>query len=121
MLLSMVASSMSPQMAQVRSGVWRSSATVTSVPGSAPISAIPRPPVPGDHPVEERGDIAGKEAEEDLALHGAGLAGVADVPGGAAFPGNPATRTGLEGVAEGNGLDWPQVTNQVGRQLENHG
>src|SRR5208282_5559017 len=97
MLLSMVASSMSPQMAQVRSGVWRSSATVTSVAKSAPISPIPGPPVPGDHPVEERGDIAGKEAEEDLALLGAGLAGIADVSGGAAFSGNPTTRTGLEG------------------------
>ena len=61
------------------------------------ISPIPGPPVPGDHPVEERGDIAGKEVEEDLALHGASLARVADVPGGAAFPGNPATRTGLGG------------------------
>ena len=101
----MVASSISPQMAQVRRGVSGTAAKVASVAKLAPASAIPGPPVPGDHPVKKSRDITGEEAEEGLAFRGAGLAGFADVSGGAAFLGNPATGARLEGVAERDGLD----------------
>src|SRR4051795_11594100 len=104
---------MRPQMPQVRNGVWRSRSRVPAVAVACPMSAIPGPSIPGDHPLKERDDVAGEEAEQGLALLAAGLPGIADMAGCAPVLGDPATRARLERVAEGDRRDRLQIAHQV--------
>src|SRR3954469_20903529 len=100
-------------MPQVRSGARRSRSRASAVAVAWFMSAIPGPSIPGDHPLEEGDDVARHEAEQGLALLGAGLPGIADVPRCAPLPGDPPARARLERVAEGDRLDRLQVPHQI--------
>src|SRR5690349_15216669 len=111
---------MRPQMPQVRSETSRSAPTTSAADPSGCFSAIPRPSIPGDHSLQIRGDVAGEATEQDLALLGGGVGRIADVARRAAFPGDPAPRPRLEGIAEGDRLRTLELAHQMRGQVEDH-
>src|SRR5688500_11654637 len=88
----------------------------------APRLTVPRLAIPLDHPLQERDDVRGKRAEQDLPLLGRGVPRKSDLAWLGAVLGNPAAAGGLEGVAPIDVFELLHVaTDQVRIDPHHHG